>query len=77
MARKSVIAHGLNRVEIAHHDQGRFRMFLTELADKCHRLAQGRTIFQSANASALDRWAIGHRVCERKTQLDHIDTCAR
>ena len=66
------IAHGLDRVQVAHQDDRRILVALAELADEGQGLAQAHVVREGALAGALDHRAVGHRIGERHADLEHV-----
>ena len=63
---------GIDRIEIAHQDNGRLCVAFAEFRDHFERSAQSLPALQRPQTGGLNRRAVGHRVGERHAELDHI-----
>ena len=64
--------HGLNRVRIAHQDNGRFVIVGAKVSDHAEHLPQADTFPQRTLRSTLNGWSVGHRIGKRHAELDDI-----
>ena len=66
-------AVGVDRVVVAHEDDGRLVVFLAEFGRHGEDAFQRLPGVERAEARLLDRWAVGHRVGEGEAQFDDVD----
>ena len=66
-------AVGIDRVVVAHEDDGRLVVFLAEFGRHREDAFQRLPGVERAQARLLDRGAVGHRVGEGEAQFDDVD----
>ena len=62
----------IDRVVIAHQNDGRRLVARAEVLDELERLPERRSAFERPKPRCLDRRAVGHRVGEGHADLDHV-----
>jgi hypothetical protein len=74
---KTFVAVNVDRVVIAHQHDGRFFILFTKFTHELERPSHALTRLERAQARGLDRRAVGHRVGEGHSELDHIGSRLR